>query len=70
MLLLGGTRLRHLRNLERDVLFLRFARMHRLPTDRTVSNTLRETTHEVRERLGICFARWRTTRRAQRGFRA
>jgi hypothetical protein len=52
MLLLGGTRLRHLRNLERDVLFLRFARMHRLPTDRTVSNTLRETTHEVRERLG------------------
>jgi hypothetical protein len=52
MLLLGGTRLRHLRNLERDPLFLRFARMHRLPTDRTVSNTLRETTYAVRERLG------------------
>ena len=52
MLLLGGTRLRHLRMLERDPLFLRFARLHRLPTDRTVSNTLKETTHEMRDRLG------------------
>ena len=52
MLLLGGTRLRHLRVLERDPLFLRFARLHRLPTDRTVSNTLKETTSDVRERLG------------------
>ena len=52
MLLLGGTRLRHLRVLERDPLFLRFARLHRLPTDRTVSNTLKETTREVRDRLG------------------
>jgi hypothetical protein len=52
MLLLGDTRLRHLRSLERDPLFPRFARLHRLPTDRTVSNTLKETTREVRERLG------------------
>jgi hypothetical protein len=52
MLLLGGTRLRHLRNLERDPLFLRFARLQRLPTDRTVSNTLKETTLEMRDRLG------------------
>lgn len=52
MLLLGGTRLRHLRNLERDPLFLRFARLQRLPTDRTVSSTLKETTRETRERLG------------------
>jgi hypothetical protein len=43
MLLLGGTRLRHLRVLERDPLFLRYARLRRLPTDRTVSNTLKET---------------------------
>ena len=52
MLLLGGTRLRHLQNLERDPLFLRFSRLHQLPTDRTVSNTLKETTREVRNRLG------------------
>ncbi len=52
MLLVGGTRLRHLRVLERDPLFLRFTRLHRLPTDRTVSNTLKETTSAVRDRLG------------------
>ena len=52
MLLLGGTRLRHLRVLERDPLFLRFARLQQLPTDRTVSNTLKETTVAVRDRLG------------------
>jgi len=52
MLLVGGTRLRQLRVLERDPLFLRFARLHRLPTDRTVSNTLKETTSAVRDRLG------------------
>ena len=52
MLLLGGTRLRHLRMLERDPLFLRFTRLQRLPTDRTVSNTLKETTREMRDGLG------------------
>jgi hypothetical protein len=51
MLLLGGTRLRHLRMLERDPVFLRFARLQRLPTDRTVSNTLKETTREMRDAL-------------------
>ncbi len=52
MLLLGGSRLRHLGLLERDPLFLRFSRLQRLPTDRTVSNTLKETTRETRDRLG------------------
>jgi len=61
MLLLGGIRLRHLRVLERDPLFLRFARLRRLPTDRTVSNTLKETTREMREDLsdllrGVAYA--------------
>jgi hypothetical protein len=57
MLLLGGTRLRHLRVLERDPLFLRFARLRQLPTDRTVSNTLKETTGAVRDRLGDLLRR-------------
>jgi len=52
MLLLGGTRLRHMRQLEHDPLFLRFSRLQRLPTDRTIANTLKETTTEVRNRLG------------------
>ena len=51
MLLLGGTRLRHLRVLERDPIFLRFARLQQLPCDRTVSRTLKETTLAVRKRL-------------------
>jgi hypothetical protein len=57
MLLLGGTRLRHLQNLERDPLFLRFARLQQLPTDRTVSNTLKETTREMRDGLGDLLRR-------------
>jgi hypothetical protein len=51
MLLVGGSRIRHLRHLEQDPVFLRFARLQRLPTDRTVSNTLKETTSAVREEL-------------------
>ncbi len=51
MLLLGGTRLSHLRVLENDPLFLRFSRLRRLPTDRTVSNTLQEATQAVQDRL-------------------
>ncbi|MBW1688175.1 MAG: IS1380 family transposase [Deltaproteobacteria bacterium] len=51
MLLVGGSRIRHLSHLERDPVFLRFARLQRLPTDRTVSNTLKETTSAVREEL-------------------
>ena len=51
-LLIGGAHMRHLGMLERDPLFLRFTRLHRLPTDRTVSNTFKETTSAVRDRLG------------------
>jgi hypothetical protein len=51
MLLLGGTRLSHLRVLENGPLFLRFSRLRRLPTDRTVSNTRKETTQAVQDRL-------------------
>jgi hypothetical protein len=51
MLLLGGTRLRHLRVLERDPLFLRFARLQKLPCDRTVSRGLKEMTSPLRERM-------------------
>jgi len=52
MLLLGGRRLRHLSLLECDPIFLRFTRLQQLPTDRTVSRALQETTLAVRERLG------------------
>ena len=52
MLLLGGTRLRHLRLLERDPLFLRFARLQRLPCDRTVSRCLGDMIGPLRERMG------------------
>ena len=51
MLLLGGTRLRHLRVLERDPLFLRFSRLQRLPCERTVSRGLKEMTSSLRERM-------------------
>jgi hypothetical protein len=52
MLLLGGRRLRHLPLLERDPIFLRFTRLQQLPSARTVSRTLQETTVAVRDRLG------------------
>jgi hypothetical protein len=42
MLLLGGSRLSHLRVLDRDPLFLRFARLHRLPDERTLSRGLKD----------------------------
>ncbi len=51
LLLTGGTRLRHLRVLERDPLFLRFARLQRLPSERTLSRWLKEITSPLRERL-------------------
>ncbi len=51
MLLVGGTRVRHLRLLERDPLFLRFARLRRLPCDRTVSRGLKDMTRPIRERM-------------------
>ena len=40
MILLGGTRLRYLRVLERDPLFLQFAQLQRPPTDRMVSKDI------------------------------
>jgi hypothetical protein len=51
MLLLGGTRLRHLRVLEQDPLFLRFARLRRLPCDRTASRGLKDMIAPLRDRL-------------------
>jgi hypothetical protein len=57
MLLVGGTRLRHLPLLERDPVFLRFTRLRQLPCDRTVSRTLKETTAAVRERMSDLLRR-------------
>jgi hypothetical protein len=51
MLLLGGSRLSHLRVLERDRLFQRFARLHRLPDERTLARNLQDLTAGYRERL-------------------
>jgi hypothetical protein len=51
LLLVGGSRLRHLRVLERDPLFLRFARLTRLPSERTLSRWLKTITAPFRERL-------------------
>jgi hypothetical protein len=42
MLLLGGSRLSHLRVLDRDPLFLRFVRLRRLPDERTFSRGLQD----------------------------
>jgi hypothetical protein len=57
MLLVGGRRLRHLPMLERDPIFLRFTRLQQLPTARTVSRTLQETTGAVQERLSDLLRR-------------
>ena len=67
MLLVGGRRLRHLPLLERDPIFLRFTRLQQLPTARTVSRTLQETTVAVRERLGelLRAVAYDTARRAR-----
>jgi hypothetical protein len=51
LLLVGGSRLCHLRVLERDPLFLRFARLTRLPSERTLSRWLKTITAPFRERL-------------------
>ena len=51
MLLLGGSRLRHLEVLARDPLFVRFARLRRVPCERTLSRWLKELTAFYRERL-------------------
>ena len=51
LLLLGGSRLSHLRVLDRDRLFHRFVRLRRLPDERTLSRGLREITSTWQERL-------------------
>jgi hypothetical protein len=63
LLLAGGTRLAHLRQLASDPLFLRFARLHRLPSERTLSRWLSQMTMVFRDRLQVllrevAFATW------------
>ena len=63
LLLAGGTRLAHLRELEIDPVFLRFARLARLPSERTVSRWLKDISEGYRDRLrdllrDIAFATW------------
>ncbi len=43
LLLVGGSRLRHIEVLARDPLFRRFARLLRVPSERTLSRWLKET---------------------------
>lgn len=51
MLLLGGSRLAHVRVLDRDLLFHRFARLHRLPEERTLARNLQALTGGHRDKL-------------------
>ena len=51
MLLLGGSRLSHVRVLDRDLLFRRFVRLQRLPDERTLARNLKELTSGYRDRL-------------------
>jgi hypothetical protein len=51
LLLVGGSRLRHIEILARDPLFRRFARLLRVPSERTLSRWLKETTSFYRDRL-------------------
>jgi hypothetical protein len=51
MLLLGGSRLSHVRVLENDPLFARFTRLQRLPDERTLSRGLKDLTSGYRDRL-------------------
>ncbi len=51
LLLVGGSRLRHIEVLARDPLFRRFARLLRVPSERTLSRWLKETTSFYRDRL-------------------
>ena len=51
LLLLGGSRLAHLRVLDRDPLFRRFARLHQLPDERTLARNLKALSSGHRERL-------------------
>ncbi len=63
LLLVGGRRLVHLRELEADPVFRRFARVGRLPSVRTLSRWLKTVTNPYREALGemlrdVAFETW------------
>lgn len=63
LLVVGGRRLVHLRELEADPVFLRFARMGRLPSVRTLSRWLKTVTSPYRDALGemlrdVAFETW------------
>ena len=51
LLLVGGRRISHLRVLERDPVFLRFAGLKRLPADRTLVRWMKRLSFPVLERL-------------------
>jgi hypothetical protein len=51
MLIVGGRRLRHLGHLEQDPMVRRFAGLHQLPTDRTVSHWLKDLGPGIHDRL-------------------
>ena len=64
LLLVGGRRLAHLRELAIDPVFLHFTRLQRLPSERTLSRWLKEQTSFYRERLAglvreVAYATWR-----------
>ncbi|MCP5031423.1 MAG: hypothetical protein GY939_06420, partial [Actinomycetia bacterium] len=63
MLIVGGSRLAHLRQLGRDPVFLRFARLRKLPSERTLSRWLGQMTEGLQDRLqvllrDVAFATW------------
>jgi hypothetical protein len=63
MLLVGGSRLTHLRELAIDPVYLRFARFDRLPTERTLSRWLKDIGEGYRDRLrellrDVAFSTW------------
>lgn len=70
LLLVGGSRLRHGRVISRDPLFLRFARLQRMPDERTLSRWLAGITSGFRERLNdllreIAFSTFEASRCAR-----
>ena len=63
LILVGGTRLAHLRELTIDPVFLRFARLERLPSERTLSRWLKDISEGYRDRLSellrdVAFSTW------------
>jgi hypothetical protein len=63
LILVGGTRLTHLRELAIDPVFLRWARFERLPSERTLSRWLKDISEGYRDRLRellreVAFSTW------------